>query len=138
MFDTKCTVYLFNGVGYDRFVVPHCHYQEDKANSVVKSGLQNTDSVTVYIPLDCLVTTPDNILLPALDLFPGRLNLPQKPTKDMVVKGESDFIFDNTDQKSVSDSMKEFSKTVDYHTIMSVDVKDYGSRHLQHIKISGK
>lgn len=136
--NSKCTLYLFNGVGYDRFVVPHCHYQENKADNVLKSGMQNADSVTVYIPLDCLVITPDNTLYPAIDLFPGKLNMPNRPAQDMLVKGECDFVFDNTDQKSVSESMKRFRSSFDFHTIMSVDIKDYGSKSLRHIKISGK
>lgn len=136
-FNAKCTIYLYNGVGYDRFVVPYCHYQENKASNVVKSGLQNADGVTVYIPLDCLVLTPDSTLVPAVDLFPGKLNIPKHTAQDMLIKGECDFVFDNTDQRTVSESMKKFN-SFDFHTIMSVDVKDYGSKPLQHIKISGR
>ena len=76
----KCTIYHFNGVGYSKFYVPHCHWQENKASNVVKSGLQNADSVTIYIPLE----------------------------------------------------------SFSYNTIMSIDIKDYGAKRLQHIKISGK
>ena len=100
--------------------------------------MQNADGITVYIPLDCLVITPDNTLYPAIDLFPGKLNVPNRPAQDMIVKGECDFVFDNTDQKSVSESMKKFNGSYKVHTIMSVDIKDYGSKSLQHIKISGK
>ena len=34
--------------------------------------------------------------------------------------------------------MKEFNKSFSYNTIMSIDIKDYGAKRLQHIKISGK
>lgn len=134
----KCTIYHFNGVGYIKFYVPHCHWQENKASNVVKSGLQNTDSVTVYIPLDSLVITPSSSLLPAKDIFPGMKIVPKKPSQDLIVKGYCDFEFNNTDQKTVSESMKEFNNSFSYNTIMSIDIKDYGAKRLQHIKISGK
>lgn len=134
----KCTIYHFDGVGYSKFYVPHCHYQENKASNVVKSGLQNADSVTVYIPLDSLIITPSNSLLPAKDIFPNMKIIPKKPSQDLFVKGYCDFDFDNKDQRSVSESMKEFSKDYEYHTIMSIDIKDYGAKRLQHIKISGR
>ena len=100
----------------------------------MKSGLQNADSVTVYIPLDSLVITPSSSLLPANDV----LIVPKKPSQDLIVKGYCDFEFNNTDQKTVSESMKEFNKSFSYNTIMTIDIKDYGAKRLQHIKISGK
>lgn len=104
----------------------------------MKSGLQNADSVTVYIPLDSLVITPSSSLLPANDVFPGMKIVPKKPSQDLIVKGYCVFEFNNTDQKTVSESMKEFNKSFSYNTIMSIDIKDYGAKRLQHIKISGK
>ena len=50
--ESSCTIYRFNGSGYDRYFIPECHWQENKARNVLKSGMQNADSVTVYIPIE--------------------------------------------------------------------------------------
>lgn len=136
--DTSCTVYKFNGVGYDRYCVPQCHWQEDKASNVLKSGMQNADSVTVYIPLDSVFVVPSKNLLPGKSLLPNAENVPKLATKDIVVKGECNFVFDNSSQQSVSESLKKLREQYDYFTVMSIDRKLYGSENLQHVKISAR
>ena len=136
--EVSCTVYRFNSIGYDRYFVPRCHWQENKARNVLKSGMQNADSVTVYIPADCMTITPSNHYYPACDIFTSAETVPNQAAQDIIVKGECKFIFDNLSQQSVSESLKEFAKHNKYHTVMSIDRKLYGSKSLWHIKISAR
>lgn len=136
--ETCCTVYKSNGNGYYRYFIPRCHWQENKARNVLKSGMQNADSVTIYIPADCMVIAPSNNYYPADYLFPNVETAPNKAAQDIIVKGECNFTFDNTNQQSVSESLREFAKNNSYHTVMSIDCKLYGSKNLQHIKISAR
>lgn len=136
--ETCCTVYKSNGNGYYRYFIPRCHWQENKARNVLKSGMQNADSVTIYIPADCMVIAPSNNYYPADEFFVNAETVPDKAAQDIIVKGECNFAFDNTSQQSVSESLREFAKNNSYHTVMSIDRKLYGSKNLQHIKISAR
>ena len=138
MAESCCTVYKFNSGGYYRYFVPRCHWQENKARNVIKSGMQNADSVTVYIPADCMVITPSDNYYPASAFFANAETVPNQPAQDIIVKGECKFIFNNKSQQSVSESLREFAKNNNYHTVMSIDRKLYGLKSLQHIKISAR
>lgn len=133
-----CTVYKSNGNGYYRYFVPRCHWQENKARNVLKSGMQNADSVTIYIPANCMVISPSNNYYPSIDFFANAETVPNQAAQDIIVKGECNFTFNNTNQQSVSESLREFAKSNRYHTVMSIDRKLYGSKNLQHIKISAR
>lgn len=136
--ESSLTLFKFNGTGFDRFYIPSCHWQENKARNVLKSGIQNADSVTVYIPADCMVIAPSDNCYPADYIFSGAEKVPNKAAQDIIVKGECNFTFDNTNQQSVSESLRKLAKNNRYFTVMSVDCKLYGSRCLQHIKISAR
>lgn len=118
MVNADCTLYLFDKAtgGYTRHFVKDVYWNENKAGNVLKSGLVSADSVAVYLYSDFVV--------------------PENPTKDMIVKGECYFEFDNTDEKTISDSMKKFKKEYDPHTIMVCDNKMFGG--LPHIELSAK
>lgn len=135
--DTSCTVYKYNGLGYERYVIESCHWQENKASNVIKSGMQNADGLTVYIPLNCIILAPCKIA-PSIYLLPGAETTPSQATKDIIVKGECNFTFDNTSQQSVSESIKMLKSQCDVFTVMSIDRKLYGSENLQHVKISAR
>ena len=54
--------------------------------------------------------------------------------KDMIVKGECNFVFDNTSEKTVSEGMRDLR----YHSpavVKAVDNKLYGTA-LRHIKVT--
>lgn len=120
--ESNCTVYKFNGTGFDRYYIPACHWQENKARNVLKSGDQNADSVTVYIPLGSITAE----------------NVPETAAKDIIVEGECNFTFDNSNEQTASQSLKKLRATCKIHTVMSVDRKLYGSKNLQHVKISAR
>ncbi len=137
--ESSCTIYRVNNTGgFDRYYLARCHWQENKAKNVLKSGMQNADSITVYVPLNCVKITPNELLLPGRLLYPNSETLPANAAKDILVKGKCTFIFDNSNQQSISESLGTLQKNHECHTVMSIDNKPYGSMRLQHIKISAR
>lgn len=136
--DTMLTLYRFNGKGFDRLIIPHCHWQECKAANVLKSGMQNAGGIVIYIPLKTLVLTPDKLLFPSKHLFLNADISPINPSQDIIVKGECNFIFDNSSDSSVSESLKTLRDKYEIHTVMSIDRLLYGPADLQHIKVSAR
>ncbi len=136
--ESSCTVYKFNKTGFDRYYVASCHWQENKARNVLKSGDRNADSVTVYITLKSMMLTPCESLLPSENLLPSAETAPQNASNDIIVKGECDFVFDNSSEQTVSQSLKRLREKYCIYTVMSIDRKLYGSENLQHVKISAK
>ena len=136
--ESSCTLYLRSGEGFDRYVVPECHWQECKAANVLKSGLQSADGIAVYIPKNAMVLFPDGRLYPSSKLLPNMDISPKKPAQDMIVNGECSFLFDNSTPQKVSESLKELNSRFEVHTVMSVDKLLYGSEELQHYKISAR
>jgi hypothetical protein len=134
--ETGCTLYRSNGIGFDRFYIGSCHWQENKAKNVLKSGLQNADSLTVYIYAEDMYITPSAMVLPPV--YPAVEVIPHNTTKDMLVKGNCDFVFDNTSLATVSECMKAFRQKYTFHTVTSVDYKLYGGKNMQHIKVSAR
>ena len=130
--DTMLTLYRFNGKGFDRLIIPYCHWQECKAANVLKSGMQNADGIAIYIPSNALVLAPNDFLFPSADISP------LCPSQDIIVKGECNFIFDNSSDRSVSESLKSLRDKYEIHTVMSIDRLLYGPADLQHIKVSAR
>ena len=136
--DTSCTIYRKIDGAIVRYSVSACHWQEQKAANVLKSGRNDSDSLTVYIPLSAVVQAPDGAVVPLQDLFP-QVDVNHKFTaEDMIVKGDCPFEFDGDTEQSVSNSMREFRENHEVRTIMSVDRLFYGPIRLQHIKISAR
>lgn len=119
------TLYLCRKEGkaewYERRVVESVFWDDVKQSNYLKTGLVNTDSVLLVIPLASMGEP-----------------IPFTQGKDLVVKGIIDFEFDNTDEKSVSESLRQLN--VQYHpmTVISVDEKLYGSSCMHHIELSCK
>lgn len=118
MTNADCTLYRYNAEteGYDRVFIPSVYWHESKGGNTLKSGLQSVHSTTVYVY--------------------DKANLPLNPTKDLLVKGECSFTFDNTSPKSISDSFAKFKKQYKFVTVMSVDDCFYGG--LPHCEITAK
>ena len=118
MVNADCTLYRYNKDtgGYDRFLIPSVYWHESKGGNTLKSGLQTVHSTTVFIY--------------ASD------TLPETPTKDILVKGSCPFHFDNTSEKSISESFSSFRKQHKFVTVMSVDDCNFGS--LPHWEITAK
>lgn len=118
---TSCaTLYRFAGdKGYERVFIPLCHWQESRAATISTTGLQTVDGVIIYLPID----SP----------------YPKTKGKDIMLEGNIDFEFDNYDELTIANSLKEL-RTLhpDFVTVKSVDKKAYGSKHLQHYKVLAK
>ena len=91
------------------------YWCENKSGSIVKSGMQTSDSTRVYFYDD---------------------NAPKTPAKDMLVRGKCEFEFDNQTPQSISESMKIFRAEYDFVTVMSID--DYMFGGLPHMEVSVK
>ena len=117
LINADCTLYLFDKStgGFKRNFISDVYWDNSKSANILKSGLRNIDSVTVYLYSDAIKP----------------LNL----QKDMLVKGLCDFEFDNTSAKTISESMKIFrEKYPDFVTVNAVDEAMFGG--LPHIEIS--
>lgn len=118
MINADCTLYRFNAdtEGYDRVFIPSVYWHESKSGNALKSGLQSIHNTTVYLY--------------------DKANLPLNPTKDLLVKDNCPFVFDNSSPKSISESFAKFKKQYKFVTIMSVDECFYGG--LPHCEITAK
>lgn len=116
--NADCTLYRYNAEtqGYDRCLIPDVYWHENRGGNVLKSGLQSIHGVTVFIYKGC--------------------TLPTTPTKDMLVKGVCDFVFDNSSQKTVAESFGKFRSQISFVTVMSVDDCTFGS--LKHWEVTAK
>lgn len=119
--NTDCTLYQFNGTGYDRIYISAVMWQEHRSGSVSKQGFQSADGIVIFIPKENIPKTAS-----------------QNPTKDIIIKGNCNFTFDNLSEKTVSESLKKLRTEHQYFTAMSIDSKLYGSESLQHIKITAR
>jgi hypothetical protein len=95
---------------WTRQVVVDVFWENRKAANVIKSGLLQADSVSVYIPF------ARGVML----IMPG----------DVIVKGAvSDEI---SSSFTISDLKRKYADVV---TVRSVDSMDYGSNHLRHWQV---
>ncbi len=118
--NSDCTVYRYNKLtqGFDRLYIPAVMWQESKASNVAKSGMQSSGVVSVFI-----------------DSAYAR-SAPQTTAKDMLVKGNCPFEFDNRDEQSISNSMKAFRAEYSFVTVASI--ADYLFGSLPHVEITAK
>ena len=122
--NTDCTLYHFNKLtqGYDRYYLSAVMWQESRTEKIGKQGVIVSDDVNIYVPKE-IATFPKCEL-----------------TRDMLVKGNIDFIFDNTSQKTVSESLKEFNHTYpESVTVLTYEDKNYSvGSQLDHIKLTAR
>ena len=119
--NTDCTLYHFNKAaqGYDRYYISVVMWQESRTQKIGKQGVIVSDDVNIYVPKE-------------IATFP-RCEL----AKDILVKGNIDFVFDNTSQKTVSESLREFNHTYpESVTVLTYEDKRYSvNEQLDHIKL---
>lgn len=134
----SCTVYIRSGFGFDRCFIPECHWQESRASNVLKSGMTDADGITVYILSKAGVVFPDGEIHTCGELFENPTNAPKSAARDMIVFGKCEFTFDNSSEKTASESLKRFVSEYGAHTVMSIDRLIYGSDDMRHYKISAR
>lgn len=122
--NTDCTLYHFNKLtqGYDRYYLSAVMWQESRTQKISRQGVVVSDDVNIYVPRE-------NALFPKNEL-----------AKDMLVKGNIDFVFDNTSQKTVSESLREFNRLYpDSVTVLTYEDKRYSvNEQLDHIKLTAR
>ena len=122
--NTDCTLYHFNKLtqGYDRYYLSAVMWQESRTQKISRQGVVVSDDVNIYVPRE-------NALFPKSEL-----------AKDMLVKGNIDFVFDNTSQKTVSESLREFNRLYpDSVTVLTYEDKRYSvNEQLDHIKLTAR
>lgn len=106
--NTSATIFSKNDEIYTKIVIDKVFWEDRKAVNINR-GLDNINSVMVYIPL-------------------GDYNF---KVGDIIVKG------------TVSEQTITRKKTLDenysnVYTITGIDLKDYGSKSMQHYEVSGK
>ena len=107
---------------YTRHEIYGVHWEDVKQANVLKSGLTSVETVKIFIPVDSL---------------PGGFKF--NAGKDIVVKGITDFEFDNTSQQTISASLKTLKEQNDkVLTASIVDDKLYGSPWMQHVQLGCK
>lgn len=116
LFNSSCTVYRAIEKGFERSFIPECFWQESRGASLAKGGVLEDGGVFVYIPEKYAALAP------------------KTPQKDMLVKGDCPFEFDNSSDKTVSDSMRTL-RVYSPATVKSIDDKLYGAA-LRHVKVT--
>ena len=112
------TVYSDTGEGYKRHYINAVFWDDVKASNLIKSGMTVSDSVSLYIPKSSM---PDVLKF--------------REGKDLIVKGKSNFEFDNMNAQSISQSLKELRKRYRVVMVSVVDEKFYGREAMQHIEL---
>jgi hypothetical protein len=121
--NTDITLYSCSKDGkYTRSVIHKVFWDDVKQSNIIRSGLTTADSVKIFIPVKNM---------------PFRVKF--TTGKDLVIKGITEFEFDNTSQQTISASLATLKASYDrVVTISVVDNKTYGSPSMQHYKISCK
>jgi hypothetical protein len=118
--NADCTVYFSRNGGFIRQAITDVFWSESRQSNVLKTGLTSADAVKLMIPISS-----------ANDLIFTQ-------GKDIVMKGIIDFDFDNTSQKTVSDSRRSLELLGTVYTINMVDDKRYGNTRMKHWDLSCK
>lgn len=106
---------------YSKSIINGVFWQESKQSNIEKTGLVNADSVKIFIPC---INVPNGLKLTV--------------GKDIVVKGEIDFEFDNTSSTTIGTSLSTLKGLADVYTITVADKKTFGSQSMQHYQLSCK
>lgn len=103
---------IFEKGNYTRHFLENVYFSDSRGQIVTKNGVQISDSIIIYIYSDRY--------------------LPK--SGDIIVKNRCDFLFDNSCQKSISESIKTFrEKYSDFSVVKNVNNYRFGG--LPHIEI---
>lgn len=118
------TLYHFNPdyQGYERKVILSVFWSDTKQSNLIKSGMTDVIAAKVLIPAESI----ESPLLVSTG-------------KDLILKGICLFEFDNTSQRTISESIKQLREMQErVLTINSIDEKLYGSPSMRHYKLGCK
>ena len=111
--NADCTVYEKDS--FVRHTIKGVFWSDNRGQTTAKNGIQISDSVLVYIYSGAYVPKAG----------------------DIIIKGDVDFHFDNSSQKSVSESMKLFREQFPGSAVVK-NVNDCRYGGLPHIEITAR
>lgn len=112
---TNADITVFEKDTYTKHTISGVYWNDSRGQTTTKNGIQVSDSVMVYLYSNEYITKAG----------------------DIIVKGITDFEFDNETQKAASESMKLFRTAFpDFAVVKSVNSCMYGG--LPHIEITAR
>ena len=112
---SNADVTFYNAKNYTRHTARQAYFTDSRGQTLKKNGIEISDVVSVYLYTDEYVPM----------------------VGDIVVKGIVEFEFNNSTQKSVSESMKEFREMFPSFAVVK-SVSDYKFGGLPHIEITAR
>lgn len=132
--NTSLTVYnrviIDKEARYQRTVIKKAFFQEKQASNRLVSGFQEADKVITLIPINHKATRKYKPFK-EFNNEKDKENYFTLQNEDIIVKGDVDY-------EIKGDSLKEIEKLYPIFRITSVDTYDFGSKHMQHIKVGAK
>lgn len=146
---TPHTVTIFNAIedstthqiSYNLTVLNGVFLDISKADNVMTSGIENADSATLFIPfsVDARSTLGAKKTYLAPHEFASASDKSQYWTLDTGGDTSASASFFAKGVVSSASSYRELRKNRDdVFNITSVDIRDFGSRHMQHWQVSGR
>ncbi|MDE5556878.1 MAG: hypothetical protein K2J32_04180 [Ruminococcus sp.] len=106
---------LFEKENYTPHFIPDVYFSDGRGQTVTKNGVQISDNIVIYIYSD--------------DYLPK--------SGDIIVKNRCEFSFDDTSQKSASESMKRFREEFPDFVVVK-NVNNYWFGGLPHIEVTAR
>ena len=113
---------------YQRTVIKGVHFEDSKGANVIKSGLENADRASIYVPFKSEMSRQylSPIEFKKLDDKSKYFTFEKG---DRLIKGDIDF--EPTTEKSIDENYDAF-------TITSVDIFDFGSENMRHFELGAR
>lgn len=119
------TFYLYSKDGgresYRREFVEGVFWDDVKQSNFLKTGQRDADAVLLVMPYESLFEP--------IQFTPG---------KDLVVKGQCNYVIDCASQEAMARSMAELRRNHHSVTVMTVDEKLFGGESMWHYELSCK
>ncbi len=117
--NNSLVIFHDEGNGYKRYDVERAFVNESESTAIVKSGNILKKGSYSLIPKE---------------FFPKGLEI--KKNTDLIVVGPCDLTIDNTNDKSISDSIKALKTSYTVYTVIGFTPKLYGSPHMHHYELT--
>ena len=128
-------------VDYNLTVLKGVFLDVSKADNVMTSGLENADSATLFIPFSVDARSPlgeKKTYLPPKE-FATAQDKSLYWTLDTGGEASASATFFVKGVASSVSSYKEFRNSHDYvFNVTTVDIRDFGSKHMQHFQVGAK
>mgnify|MGYP000011461254 CR=1 FL=1 len=113
---------------YQRTVIKGVHFEDSKGANVIKSGLENADRASIYVPFKSEMSR-QYISLIEFKKLDDKSKYFTFEKGDRLIKGDIDF--EPTTEKSIDENYDAF-------TITSIDIFDFGSENMRHFELGAR